>query len=238
MKASLQDQKILLEIAGLDLELARNSSEQKKLLDSDQVEIARQVLLAASDDLIDKRNRVGELELELKKAESDLELVENRIAKDKESLAKTSSSKDAQGIERELESLRKRKSELEDYELSVLELMETARGDLSEATTRKAEAEKGLEQLSDTTRMAARSLDEQLLQLKASHEKLVSSLDPDLATLYQKKAGRGIAIGRLLGRDCGACRLSITASNLDEITSLPVDEIAECPNCQALLVRS
>ena len=69
-------------------------------------------------------------------------------------------------------------------------------------------------------------------------EALVAELDSEIATAYERKASRGVAVGRLVGRECGACRLSITATNLDEILALPVDEVAECPNCQAFLVRT
>jgi len=238
LKANLQDQKSLLELAKLDLELVRNASEKAKLLASTEIESASNLGLDLSDQLIDARNRVGDLELELKRSENDLELVENRIAKDKERLATTSSPKDAQGIEHELSSLAKRKSELEDAQLAILETLDSVRSELLSATERKQASEQELARLQRELASSIDELDSKRSELVASRQKLVATLDPELATAYQRKADRGSSAGQLIGRECGACRLSITATNLDEITALPADEIAECPNCQAYLVRS
>lgn len=237
MKVNLQDQKTLLAIAEIDLALVKNGSDRKKLLESALVDDARQKLMAASDLLIDARNKTGDLELELKKAENDLELVESRIQKDKQRLSTTSSPKDAQGIEHELESLGKRKSDLEDLEINVLELLDLAKQDLEELTTAKQSAENELSQQSTAASEKSNQLQNEQEKLLAEHQQLLSTLVPEIAVLYQKKASRAVAVGKLIGRECGACRLSITATNLDEINALPADEIAECPNCQAILVR-
>jgi predicted nucleic acid-binding Zn-ribbon protein len=224
-------------MAQLDIDLGRNASEKAKLLASTEIEVASDLALALSDQLIDARNKVGDLELELKRSENDLELVETRIAKDKQRLTTTSSPKDAQGIEHELTSLTKRKSELEDLELAVMEELEKVRSELDAVSSNKQLAEAELSGLREKLASNLTELDSERSRLVATREKLIASLDPELAVVYQRKADRGSSVGMLIGRECGACRLSITATNLDEILALAPDEIAECPNCQALLVR-
>ena len=238
MKANLQDQKRLLELVDLDLSLVRNAGDKAKLLSATAISEANEKALALSDHLIDARNRVGDLELELKRSENDLELVENRIAKDNQRLSSTSSAKDAQGIEHELTTLAKRKNELEDTELGIMEVLETVRAELSAAEKAKASAENELTQLRSALATDTAELDSARAELSSKRSALVSLIEPELAVAYQRKADRNVAAGRLVGRECGACRLSITATNLEEILALPADEIAECPNCQAYLVRS
>ena len=238
MKANLQDQKRLLELVELDLSLTRNATEKTKLLAGGEIQLASEEALQLSDKLIDARNRVGELELELKRSENDLELVENRIAKDQQRLATTSSPKDAQGIEHELASLAKRKDELETLELGTLEELEVVRKELELAVSQKAQAESKLSALRDGQARSSAELEAQKDDLLAKRKLLVATLDPELAQAYQRKSERGVAVGKLVARECGACRLSITATNLEEIIALPADEVAECPNCQAYLVRA
>jgi uncharacterized protein len=238
VKANLQDQKRLLELVDLDLSLVRNAGDKAKLLSATAISEANEKALALSDHLIDARNRVGDLELELKRSENDLELVENRIAKDNQRLSSTSSAKDAQGIEHELTTLAKRKSELEDTELGIMEVLETVRAELSAAEKAKASAENELTQLRSALATNTAELDSARAELSSKRSALVGLIEPELAVAYQRKADRNVAAGRLVGRECGACRLSITATNLEEILALPADEIAECPNCQAYLVRS
>ena len=238
MKANLQDQKRLLELVELDLNLVKNASDRAKLIAATDIQIASEKALAFSDQLIDARNRVGDLELELKRSENDLELVENRIAKDNQRLSTTSSPKDAQGIEHELTTLAKRKSELEDAELGIMEELDKLRAELAAAETAKSAAETELGLLRASLSSNTSDLDSKRAELTAQRASLVALIDPELAVAYQKKADRAVAVGRLTGRECGACRISITATNLEEIVALPADEIAECPNCQAYLVRT
>jgi predicted nucleic acid-binding Zn-ribbon protein len=238
VKANLQDQKRLLELVEIDLSLVRNAGDKAKLLSATAISEANEKALALSDHLIDARNRVGDLELELKRSENDLELVENRIAKDNQRLSSTSSAKDAQGIEHELTSLAKRKSELEDTELGIMEDLETVRAELSEAEKAKVAAEQELTRLRSALATDTAGLDSVRAELSSKRSALVGLVEPELAAAYQRKADRNVAVGKLVGRECGACRLSITATNLEEILALPADEIAECPTCQAYLVRS
>jgi len=238
VKANLQDQKRLLELVDLDLTLVRNAGDRAKLQSATAISEAGEKALALSDQLIDARNRVGDLELELKRSENDLELVENRIAKDIQRLSSTSSAKDAQGIEHELTTLAKRKSELEDAELGIMEDLETVRAQLSLAENAKSAAEKELAALRSALETNTSALDSARAELSSKRRALIGLIDPELAAAYQRKADRNVAVGKLVGRECGACRLSITATNLEEIVALPADEIAECPNCQAYLVRS
>ncbi len=238
MKANLQDQKRLLELVQFDLDLVKNASDRAKLLAASDIQIASEKALALSDQLIDARNKVGDLELELKRSENDLELVENRIAKDNQRLSTTSSAKDAQGIEHELTTLAKRKSELEDAELGIMEELDGVRAELAAAESAKSLAESELSALRTALASNTSSLDEQRAELTAKRVALVGLIDPELAVSYQRKADRTVAVGRLTGRECGACRISITATNLEEIVALPADEISECPNCQAYLVRT
>jgi predicted nucleic acid-binding Zn-ribbon protein len=238
VKANLQDQKRLLELVDLDLTLVRNLGDRAKLHSATAISEASERALALSDQLIDARNKVGDLELELKRSENDLELVENRIAKDNQRLSSTTSAKDAQGIEHELTTLAKRKSELEDAELGIMEDLETVRAQLAEAEAAKSAAEQELAELRSALETNTSGLDSARAELSAKRSALIGLIDPELAAAYQRKADRNVAVGKLVGRECGACRLSITATNLEEIVALPADEIAECPNCQAYLVRS
>ena len=238
MKANLQDQKRLLELVDLDLTLVRNAGDRAKLQSATAISEASEKALALSDQLIDARNKVGNLELELKRSENDLELVENRITKDNQRLASTTSAKDAQGIEHELTTLAKRKSELEDAELGIMEDLEAVRAQLSLAENAKSAAEKELAALRSALETNTSALDSARAELSSKRSALIGLIDPELAAAYQRKADRNVAVGKLVGRECGACRLSITATNLEEIVALPADEIAECPNCQAYLVRS
>lgn len=237
MIASLSDQKQLLAIASHDVELAKISNSRKQAQAETEYEAASAETMRLSDLLIDARNSVGDLEMELGRAEADLELVANRIAKDKQLLSSTSSAKDAQGIEHELATLATRKSELEDAQLQIMELLESAQQEHDKLKLEKQAADAALSSLEARISSELAELSSKADAIKAERTRAISGIDQALAAAYERKFTRGVAAGRLTGRDCGACRLSITATAFEELMALPAEELAECPNCQAFLVR-
>jgi predicted nucleic acid-binding Zn-ribbon protein len=238
MIASLNDQSKLLAIAAYDVELAKIFNLRKQAQADDEFERASAETLRLSDLLIDSRNKVGDLEMELGRAEADLELVTNRIAKDKQVLSSTSSAKDAQGIEHELATLGNRKNELEDAQLQIMELLETAQQEHEKLKQEKPAADATLADLEQRISTELADLGSQAEKIQAERQSAISSIDQELAAAYERRFERGVAAGRLTGRDCGACRLSITATSFEELMALPAQQLAECPNCQAFLVRS
>jgi predicted nucleic acid-binding Zn-ribbon protein len=238
MIASQTDQKQLLASAAFDVELARISNSRKQAQAESELEAASAETLRLSDSLIDARNAVGDLEMELGRAEADLELVGNRITKDKQLLSSTSSAKDAQGIEHELGTLDTRKSELEDAQLQIMELLELAQKNHEQLSQEKLAADAQLAAVQERISTELADLSSQAEKVQSERKSAISSIDQELAGAYERKYSRGVAVGRLTGRDCGACRLSITATSFEELMALPSEELAECPNCQAFLVRS
>jgi predicted nucleic acid-binding Zn-ribbon protein len=238
MIASLSDQTKLLAIAAHDVELAKISNSRKQAQAEAELELASADTLRLSDLLIDARNKVGDLEMELARAEADLGLVANRIAKDKQVLSSTSSAKDAQGIEHELATLATRESDLEDAQLQIMELLESAQQDYEKLKHQKQAADEALSSLEQRVSDELTDLGSQAEKIQTERRSAIASIDQELAAAYERKYTRGVAAGRLAGRDCGACRLSITATSFEELMALPQEELAECPNCQAFLVRS
>lgn len=238
MIANEQEHKKILSIAACDVELAKLSNARNIAEAPVELGAASAVTLQLSDHLIDARNAVGELEMELSRAEGDLELVANRIKKDKLLLSTTSSSKDAQGIEHELETLSTRSNELEDAQLQIMELLEVATTKHENLKNEKSAADSTLAALESRIAAELQAIKSQAEAIRLDRSALLASVSPDLAAAYERKFSRGVAAGRLAGRDCGACRLAITATTYEELMNLPSDELAECPNCQAFLVRS
>lgn len=237
MKASESQQAELLALANLDLEITKAKNSLAVLAAAEAFSALRAEQRNAAAALIEARNSLDSVELELTRAEADLNLVEQRIEKDKVRINQTSSAKDAQGIQSELDTLAKRKSELEDLELAILE-----RKEQNEAAYKTVLADKQIIDEELASKEAANEA--QIVKLRSGldlstnqRNQQAARIDVELIELYAKKASRGVAVGRLLGRECGACRMTIGATALVEISNQPRDEIATCPDCQAILIR-
>lgn len=237
MKASESQQAELLALANLDLEITKVKNSLAVLAASEAFSALRAEQRNAAVSLIEARNSLDSVELELSRAEADLKLVEQRIEKDKVRLNQTSSTKDAQGIQSELDTLAKRKSDLEDLELAILE-----RKEQNEALYKTVLADKQIIDEDLASKEAANEAE--IMKLRSGldlstnqRNQQAARIDNELIELYSKKSSRGVAVGRLVGRECGACRMTIGATALVEITNQPRDEIATCPDCQAILIR-
>jgi predicted nucleic acid-binding Zn-ribbon protein len=237
MKASEAQQADLLSLANLDNEISRSKAALKNLSSGAQFAGLREAQRNLAAKLINARNALDTVELELKRSETDLELVEQRIAKDISRLNGTNNAKDAQGIQSELESLNRRKSDLEDIELAILDQKEEANASYKTVASDKSSIDEELsagEARNEAEIMKLRSGLDLLTNNRAQQAARVS---PELIDLYEKKASRGVPVARLEGRECGACRIGLGATSFNEIESLPRDEIATCPECQAILIR-
>ena len=237
MKAAAEQQNHLIELADLDSEMTRNRAALANLTTGELFALQRQNQRDAAAKLIEARNALDSVELEFKRADADLLLVDQRIEKDKQKLNQTTSPKDAQGIQSELESLAKRKSELEDFELSVMEKKEQCELALAEITKDKQLIDQELSTLENANEQEILKLRSGLELTGSKRVQLTTRIDQDLVELYESKLRRGIAAARLLNRECGACRMTIGATALAEIVALPSDEVATCPDCQAILIR-
>jgi predicted nucleic acid-binding Zn-ribbon protein len=237
MKVPHAHQEIMLQVAKLDLELESLKAKLAALQTGEHLDAIRTSLYSASSRMLDHQTKLENLQREQRKLEDDIELVDKRIELDKQRLASTSSSKDAEGISSELRSLAARKSALETEELEVMEQLDLVSAEVEiESNARKA--------LADDLASAETALQGDLAKL-ASQISIVETeraakfalLSEEAAAVFSKKASRGIPAASLLGRDCGACRIGLTSTAYEDVVSTPSDELATCPNCQAILVR-
>ncbi len=237
MKATETQQADLLSLANLDLQISRSKAAIKNLSTGAQFADLREAQRNLAAKLIDARNALDSVDLELKRSETDLELVEQRIAKDEARLNVTKNAKDAQGIQSEMESLARRKSDLEDLELAILDQYEAAKAVFATVSVDKAAIDEELAKGEESNEVEIMKLRSGLDLLTNDRAQQAARISAELIDLYEKKASRGVPIARLVGRECGACRISLGATAFNELESLARDEIATCPECQAILVR-
>ncbi len=238
MNASPQHQRLLLELADLDARLRR--AEHARTHPAEAARINE--LIAQRQEQNHELTRLtGVLEdarTELARLESDVGVAEQRRNRDTDRLATTSSPKDAQALEHELESLARRLSELEDAQLEVMARVEDAEAGvnaqralidqtIAEGAALTAQAKAGVE--------AASSEGEQLARDRAA---LVAGIPADLVADYERRAKRGVAVGFLRRGTCEGCQMMLSDSDLNRVRHASADEVLSCPECGGILVRT
>jgi predicted nucleic acid-binding Zn-ribbon protein len=237
MKANSQHQETLLDLSRIDLQLRRNQKLINEINEAAAVQAARQQLLVNSESLLTVRNRLDELSLELGRAEVDLNLVEGRIERDQARLQQSSNQKDIQGIQSELQSLQKRKSELEEAEIVLLERKDELNRELAAVQNERDGLQKRLTVLEDEQTSGLAKLNSGQQLLREDRARGLGQLSAELAEHYEKLFAKSIGVGRLDGLICDACGMTLSGDSIDAIKNTPIDELAHCGECGAILVR-
>ena len=240
MKASPVAQKELLRLQALDIKLQQVEHQTKALPQHTELRDLSKLLDTTRMTLSTRAGERDDVRTELSRIESDVEVVEKRIARDSERVQHTSSVKDVQALETELASLRKRLLALEEIEIAVMERLEER-----EAAVAAVEAER--DAIGEQIQAAELSRDEaladltrQLGEIRRDRTAVAGSLTEDLAVLYATRfvTGRGNAAALLRARTCSGCTMTLTGSDLDAVRSSPADDVVFCPDCGAILVRT
>jgi predicted nucleic acid-binding Zn-ribbon protein len=240
VKASPADQQQLLRLQSLDTRLQQLAHRLGSL-----PQAAPLAELAQHDTAVrgTRSEAIGSLEdarAELKRLESDVAVVEARIARDGDRLQHTSSVKDVAGLESELASLAKRLSDLEDQELVVMERVEEAEVAVSSIDMQRAAIASEIATLEAARDEAAGGLAVEREQVERDRGVVAGGIPEPLLAFYEQRRVRGGGVGAALlqARTCGGCGMTLTGSDLDAVRRSAPDEVVQCPECDRILVRT
>jgi predicted nucleic acid-binding Zn-ribbon protein len=237
MKIDKAGQSALLKLSQVDLEIEQIKNEISKAVNSKELSEASGKLSETSGEVLTARTDFENLKMEARKADDNLHLVEERIARDLERLNTTSSPKDAQAMQSEVESLTQRKSDLEEVELEVLERLEKAEQLLNAISAQREERSNEVTILQEQIQAQVDGLKSRGRKLTADREILMSKVSEEILLKYKNLAAKQIAVGQIENRACTACRMGLTASTIESLSALAEDEIGTCPECLAMIVR-
>jgi uncharacterized protein len=234
-----EQQAKLLDLDDIDRSVARLRATVKNL----SVTLHIDTLTAAVEEIKSRRHdafvALENIRAELARAESDVELVEKRIATDEKRLQETTSAKDAQGLEHELGTLNERRSNLEDIELAIMESLEEAQQNYDGLGVELASAEAALDEAKSQENLESSRLTAEIQSLNSSRVELVASLPGELVALYERQRERyGLGASHLRGGVSGASGVALTEADLQTIRNAPADEVLLCPDSNAILIRT
>jgi uncharacterized protein len=240
VKAEPAVQRQLLDLAEVDAELARVAHRRRNLPELAEITEAEKRLRERRDALVAAQTTASDLEREVSKQEREIESVRARAERDRKLMESGSvSAKQLADLERELETLARRQSVLEDDQLELMERKEAVDADVQRTA---AEVDKAEQELADAQRRrdeALADLDTTQARREADRKNLVPKLPENLLALYERvRAHKGIGAALLKSRRCGACQLELDRSSIAEIKAAPDDEVVQCENCDAILVRT
>jgi Zn-ribbon protein, possibly nucleic acid-binding len=238
VKASPEAQKQLLRVQALDTRLRQLAHASATLPQraelaalTPEIEAVRARHLGATGGLEDART-------ELKRAESDVAVVEARIARDGDRVQHTASVKDVTALESELSALAKRRSDLEDIELAVMERIDTFETELAGLDAERDELGARAAALEAAIDAGQATIERDRAAATADRAAVASTIDDQLLALYEKQRDRyGIGAAALVHGVSMGSNVKLAPVDLDVVRRAAPDDVVLCPDSGAILVR-
>jgi len=237
VKASPADQRRLVEVAQLDARIRQAENARKNPPQAGRVQELLGRRQQLSQELTTRLGARDDLRTELSRIESDVAVVDARAARDAQRLAASTNSKEAQGLESELAALARRKSDLEDAELAVMERLELADAGVAEQEALIAATNAEGAELSADGKRAVAEATAAFDAATRDRAAIAGALPADLVALYDRVAVRSSGAAFLRRRTCEGCNMVLAGTDLQVLRQAPDDEVVTCPECGCLLVR-
>jgi hypothetical protein len=238
VNASPADQRRLLDLAELDTRIAQADAVRRHPPQAERV----QALLARRQELSQElTTRLGardDLRADLSRIESDVAVVDARRARDSERLGSTSNVKEAQGLESELQSLARRKSDLEDAELEIMERLEQADAAVAEQESLIGETNAEGAALSAEAKRIVAEATATFDSATRDRAAVAGAVPADLLTFYDRVAARSSGAALLRRATCEGCHMVLAGTDLQALRQAAEDAVVTCPECGCILVRT
>lgn len=239
-KAPQAEQLRLLDLQAKDSKLNQLQRQAATVRANPELAALAGQVAAAESELVTAATNLGDAERDLKRAEDDVQSVVTRLERDEQRLnSGTGSSKDLTALQSEVASLTRRRSDLEDIELEVMERVEAARTARDEARKRSDSVQARLMELESARDEELAKIDAERTQVQAARDELAASFEPALLAIYEKTlAKRGVGAARLFhGRSEGS-GMELSPGDLADISRAAEDDVVFCPDSGCILVRS
>ncbi|MFJ6278719.1 zinc ribbon domain-containing protein [Arthrobacter subterraneus] len=239
-KAPQAEQLRLLDLQAKDSKLNQLQRQAATVRANPELAALAAQVAAAESELVTAATNLGDAERDLKRAEDDVQSVVTRLERDEQRLnSGTGSSKDLTALQSEVASLTRRRSDLEDIELEVMERVETARTARDDARKRSDSVQARLRELESARDEELAKIDAERAQVQAARDELAASFEPALLAIYEKTlAKRGVGAARLFhGRSEGS-GMELSPGDLADISRATEDDVVFCPDSGCILVRS
>jgi predicted nucleic acid-binding Zn-ribbon protein len=239
LKASPEDQALLLDLQAIDTKLQQLAYRAKSLGEHAVLEQFGAQKSELQREFAEQNGILEDAKIELSRVESDVAVVEARIARDSARLQASSSTKDVAALEQELTALKKRQFDLEEIELTVMERVETQSGVVAGIDAKVGEVASSVAGVESDRDAAMQAIDAEHNNASANRSVIAAKVPADLLALYEKQRQRyGTGASHLRGGVSSASGVKLNENDMVAIRAAAPDDVLMCPDSEAILVRT
>ncbi len=225
----------LLDLQAVDSEIDRLLHRRQSLPELEQYRVAHEAAQGIAARLETEEAELKQAELALDKSEGELGLLEQKLTQEERRLyAGGMSARETGNMQHEVESLRTRRTTMEEGVLELLDQRETLEG-IAVASRTELEAARKLEATLEGAVASEWKVIDVEIAAKEARKNDIAPLVPDpLAALYERLRQRDpVAIARLIDGVCGGCHLRLSPAELIEALA---EDPPRCVHCRRIVV--
>jgi predicted nucleic acid-binding Zn-ribbon protein len=232
----------LLAVQDLDTSITQLQHRRAALSDTSGLAAAEDELAGLESrraDAADRRAALAETQKSLEEQIAAIterhDLVEKRLY-----AATSTSSRDLQAMQDEVQHLTDRRAELEELELVAMLEQDPIDAELTALGASIAPIQARTEELRGQVTHDRREIDAALASATGSRAAEAAKLPTALADRYERLRARlkGTGAARLIKNHCDGCHLALSSVEVERIRALPPGEVATCEQCGRILVPS
>jgi predicted nucleic acid-binding Zn-ribbon protein len=228
----------LLELQKIDSTIDRLEARRKALPEQAELERLEDRLSQAEAAFAEQHAIVDEIAAEQRKLDGDIEIVETKIKKDEGRLnsGEFTNPKELTDLQSEVDSLKRRKSSLEDQDIEVMERREEAEKVLAPLVQQIEELRKAIDDATERRDRAAGETQTQLEAARAEREHWPPKFDPELLNLYDnlRASKGGVGAAALIDGTCQGCHMRLPSQEYERVRAS--EGLVFCDDCRRILV--
>ncbi len=223
----------LVDLQNLDLEIGRLQRELQEV--PREIAALEQQLVSSREAWDHARERLATLEQLRRREERNLEEVTAEQRKRQGRLFEIKTNQEYAAVLKEIESLKERRSRLEDEILDLFEQIEAAQEAAREQATLFQEREKTCEEQRTAKEAELRRLRGELARLEEERRRQARRVEPGSLQAYQRllRSRGGVAVALVKDGSCLGCYVALTPQTYNELRK--GDVLITCANCQRIL---
>ncbi|MCX8082523.1 MAG: C4-type zinc ribbon domain-containing protein [bacterium] len=189
-----------------------------------------------SQDISLIKKELKKIQVERKERELELESIENGIKKLQKQMDEVKTNKEYTSLLAEIENQKKKKIEIEDSILLLMEKEDQINRKLNTFSKKSEEEKKEIEEKIVEEAKKVEEIKKKLEETLSERTKVVSEINKDIYEIYERiRAGKkdGIAICKLEGQSCRGCSMFVPVYVVEKVKAKK--EIVHCENCSRIL---
>jgi predicted nucleic acid-binding Zn-ribbon protein len=228
----------LLDLQTEDTAIKRLKDRRASLPEAQRLAEVNEALAELEADLQIANRQNDEVSHEQERLEGEIELLDQKIGREEQRMysGSVANPKELSSLQAEVESLKRKKSSMEDQLLEVMERKEQMGDTIQNLSAEREEAARESAALTAKVEGLTSEIDSELKTHESARVEIASTIPDELLSLYDKlrETKHGVGAAALENGTCQGCHTKLPAKEVERVKA--EGGLQRCDNCRRILV--